>query len=65
MPAGLFAQLNLKEGDAVRISQDSTQVVMPATLQKGLAEGVIRLSAATEASALMGEMFGTLTVERA
>ncbi len=65
LPAGLFAQLNLKEGDAVRISQDSTQVVMPATLQKGLAEGVIRLSAATEASALMGEMFGTLTVERA
>lgn len=65
LPAGLFAQLNLKEGDAVRISQDSTQVVMPATLLKGMAEGVIRLSAATEASALMGEMFGTLTVERA
>lgn len=65
LPAGLFAQLNLNEGDAVRVAQGSTQVVMPATLQKGLAEGVVRVSAATEASALLGEMFGTLTVERA
>lgn len=65
IPAGLFAQLNLKEGDAVRVTQNSAQVVMPATMQKGLAEGVVRISAGTEASALLGEMFGTLTVERA
>ena len=38
---------------------------MPATLQKGLVEGVVRVSAATEASALLGEMFGSLIVERA
>ena len=65
LPAGLFAQLNLKEGDAVRITQNDSQVVMPATLQKGLVEGVVRVSAATEASALLGEMFGSLIVERA
>lgn len=65
LPAGLFAELNLKEGDAVRVTQNSSQVVMPATMQKGLAEGVVRVSAGTEAGALLGEMFGTLTVERA
>lgn len=65
LPAGLFAELNLKEGDAVRVTQNSAQVVMPATMQKGLAEGVVRVSAGTEAGALLGEMFGTLTVERA
>ena len=64
LAAGLFEQLNLKEGDAVRVTQDGAQVVMPATLQKELPEGVVRVSAATEASALLGSMFGTLTVER-
>ena len=64
LPTGLFEQLNLKEGDAVRVTQDGAQVVMPATLQKDLPQSVVRVSAATEASALLGGMFGTLTVER-
>ena len=40
-------------------------VTLPATEEKGLADGVVRVSAATIASAQLGAMFGLLTVERA
>ena len=64
LPKNLFDEMNLKEGDAVRVSQGESQVVMPATLEKDLVDGVIRLSAATPASSLLGSMFGLLTLER-
>ena len=64
LPKKLFEEMNLKEGDAIRISQGESQVVMPATLEKELVDGVIRLSAATPASSLLGSMFGLLTLER-
>jgi NADH-quinone oxidoreductase subunit G len=64
LPKKLFDEMNLKEGDAIRISQGESQVVMPATLEKDLVDGVIRLSAATPASSLLGSMFGLLTLER-
>ena len=64
LPKKLFEEMNLKEGDAIRISQGESQVVMPATLEKDLVDGVIRLSAATPASSLLGSMFGLLTLER-
>ncbi|SMC51955.1 NADH-quinone oxidoreductase subunit NuoG [Polynucleobacter kasalickyi] len=64
VPRKLFEEMNLKEGDAVRISQGESQVVMPVTLESELVDGVIRLSAATPASALLGSMFGQLTLER-
>jgi NADH-quinone oxidoreductase subunit G len=65
LASGLFAQLGLKEGDLVKVSQDSLSVVMPATEEKGLADGVVRVSAGTVASAQLGAMFGLLTLERA
>ena len=64
LPKKLFEEMNLKEGDAIRISQGESKVVMPATLEKELVDGVIRLSAATPASSLLGSMFGLLTLER-
>ena len=64
IPRKLFEEMNLKEGEAVRVSQGASQVVMPVTLESELADGTIRLSAATPASALLGSMFGQLTLER-
>ena len=64
MPSSLFMQMGLKEGDAVKVSQSGLTVTMPATEEKTLADGVVRLSAATSVSAQLGSMFGLLTVER-
>ena len=61
----LFAQYGLKEGDAIKVTQGNHSVVMPATLQKGLASGVVRIATGTPASAELGSSFGELIVERA
>ena len=61
----LFAELGLKEGDAVRISQGALSVDMPATLEENLATGAVRVSAGTSASAKLGPMFGPITVSKA
>ena len=61
----LFADLGLKEGDAVRITQGNLTVDMPATLEANLAANTVRVSAGTAASAKLGSMFGPLTVTKA
>ena len=60
-----FAELGLKEGDAVRVTQDSHSVDMPATLEVNLAPGAVRISAGTMASAKLGSMFGPVTISKA
>jgi NADH-quinone oxidoreductase subunit G len=60
----LFAQYGLKEGDAIKVTQGNHSVVMPATLQKGLASGVVRIATGTPVSAELGSSFGELIVER-
>jgi NADH-quinone oxidoreductase subunit G len=61
----LFADLGLKEGDAVRVTQGSSAVDMPATLEPNLAANTIRVSAGTAASSKLGSMFGPVTVTKA
>ena len=61
----LFADLGLKEGDAVRVTQGSSSVDMPATLEPNLAANTIRVSAGTAASSKLGSMFGPVTVTKA
>ena len=58
----LFNELGLKEGDAVRVTQGSRSVDLPATLEANLASGTVRISAGTMASAQLGSMFGPVTV---
>jgi NADH-quinone oxidoreductase subunit G len=60
----LFSELGLKEGDIVRVTQDSQSVDLPATLEVNLASGAIRVSAGTLASTKLGSMFGPLTVSK-
>jgi NADH-quinone oxidoreductase subunit G len=62
--AKTFAELNLKEGDLVSITQGGNAVQMPAMLESQLASGCVRISATTPASALLGAMFGAVTVSR-
>jgi NADH-quinone oxidoreductase subunit G len=62
--AKTFAELNLKENDLVAVTQGAKTVQMPAMLEAHLADGCIRMSAATAASASLGAMFGALTVSR-
>ncbi|MBU3541559.1 NADH-quinone oxidoreductase subunit NuoG [Polynucleobacter sp. UB-Tiil-W10] len=61
----LFSELGLKEGDAVRVTQGSQSVDMPATLEVNLAPGAVRISAGTMASANLGSMFGPVTISKA
>ncbi len=61
----LFDELGLKEGDAVQVSQGNHSVAIPATLEVNLAEGAVRISAGTVASAKLGSMFGPVTVIKA
>ena len=60
----LFTELGLKEGDAIRVSQGSQSVDMPAILEANLASGTVRISAGTMASAKLGSMFGPVTVSK-
>jgi NADH-quinone oxidoreductase subunit G len=61
----LFSELGLKEGEAVRVSQGSQSVDMPATLEVNLAPSAVRISAGTMASAKLGSMNGPITVSKA
>jgi len=61
----LFSELGLKEGDAVRVSQDGQSVDLPATLEANLASGAVRISAGTMASMKLGSMYGPITVSKA
>jgi NADH-quinone oxidoreductase subunit G len=69
LPAALFDQLGLKEGDAVRVSQGeavgSGSVIAPAVRDAKLAHNVVHVPAATPASAALGSLFGELLVEKA
>ena len=59
-----FSELNLKEGDVVRITQADKSVEMPAMLETQLASGCVRISSTTTASSALGPMFGAVTVSR-
>ncbi|QWE17403.1 NADH-quinone oxidoreductase subunit NuoG [Polynucleobacter sp. AP-Nino-20-G2] len=61
----LFTELGLKEGDAVRVTQSGQSLDLPATLEANLANGAVRISAGTAASAKLGSMFGPVTVSKA
>ena len=65
LPAALFDGLGIAEGDAVRVTQGEYAVTMPATRDLKLAPNVVRVSAATPASAQLASLFGELLVEKA
>ncbi|RKP57463.1 NADH-quinone oxidoreductase subunit NuoG [Pararobbsia silviterrae] len=65
LPSALYERLGLKNGDAVRVRQGDLSVTLPAVLDNNLPANVVRVPAATTASAQLGGMFGELVVEKA
>jgi len=63
--SNLFAQLGIKEGDTVKVTQGGGSAVASATQECILADNVVRVSAGTALAAQLGAMNGSLTVERA
>ncbi|AKM31869.1 NADH-quinone oxidoreductase subunit G [Pandoraea faecigallinarum] len=65
LPAALFDSLGLAKGDAVRVRQGDAVVTLPAVRSETLPANVVRVPAATPASAALGAMFGEISVEKA
>ena len=57
----LFAQL----GNRVKVTQGKGSAVLAAHADATLAEGTVRIAAGHPATAALGAMFGTVTVEKA
>jgi NADH-quinone oxidoreductase subunit G len=64
LPAALWHELGLRDGEQVCIVQGSGQAVLPARLDATLAEGTVRVPAGHPATAALGAMSGVLTVTR-
>ena len=60
----LFAQLNLVSGEKIRISQGKGAAVLYAAVDDKLPDNCVRVAAGHPATAALGAMFGTLTLER-
>jgi NADH-quinone oxidoreductase subunit G len=65
IPVDQFASLGLVNGDIVKVSQSGQSILLPASVDKGLPAGVVRIAAGHPATAALAALFGTLTVERA
>jgi NADH-quinone oxidoreductase subunit G len=65
IPPALWAQLGLSDGDRVRVSQGQGHAVLAARRDDSLASTAVRVSAGHPATAALGAMFGSLSVEKA
>jgi NADH-quinone oxidoreductase subunit G len=63
LPSALWRSLGLTPGDAVRVSQGATAVVLPAREDASLAANAVRIAAGHASTATLGAMFGPITVE--
>ncbi len=64
LPEGLFSELGLAEGEAVRVIQPEGEAVLPACRDTALAGNVIRLATGHAATAMLGPIGGPIRVER-
>jgi len=65
LPSALFAELGLKPGDPVRVSQGEQVLIIAAVEEPSLARGTVRIPAGLADTATLGAMFGALGVSRA
>jgi NADH-quinone oxidoreductase subunit G len=63
--ASVWDRLGLSAGAAVRVSQGNASAVLPARLEPSLAANAVRVPAGHPATAMLGAMFGELSVEKA
>jgi NADH-quinone oxidoreductase subunit G len=60
-----LVNLGLQNGDRVKVSQGSASVSLTVAVDDKLPKGVVRVAAGHRATAALGAMFGSITVERA
>ena len=65
MNAATLAHLGVAAGDRVKATGSAGSATLPAALDGGLADGVVRIAAAHVDTVALGAMFGALTVEKA
>ena len=64
VPAALWQQLGLNEGESVRVSQDAGHVELKVKRDATLAADTVRVPAGHPDTASLGEMFGTVQLQR-
>ena len=62
IPAALWAQLGLREGDVVRVSQGLATADLPARLNATLAANTVRVPSGTAQTRTLGAMFGAISI---
>jgi NADH-quinone oxidoreductase subunit G len=62
IPAALWAQLGLHDGDAVRVSQGLATADLPARLDSTLAANTVRVPSGTVHTRTLGAMFGAVSL---
>ncbi len=60
-----LAELGLENGGAARVKQGEAQAQLTVELDNGVPAGCVRVAAAHLSTAMLGEMFGQISVERA
>jgi NADH-quinone oxidoreductase subunit G len=60
-----LSKLGVQEGALVKVSQGQGNINLPVNVDNKLPDGVARVAASLAATAALGAMFGTITVERA
>ena len=65
LPIALWQQLGLQDGAMVRVTQGDGATVLLARLDASLAENTVRVPAGHLGTAMLGPMFGAITVEKA
>ncbi len=65
MNASELQKLGVRSGDAVKVNQGNATVRLVAQTNDSMPAGTVRLAAGHPATAGLGAMFGTITVERA
>jgi len=62
IPAPVWAQLGLRDGDVVRVSQGLAAADLPARLDTTLAANTVRVPSGTAKTRTLGAMFGAITL---
>jgi NADH-quinone oxidoreductase subunit G len=65
MAAKHLSEMNLVDGDMVKVQHEGNSVLLPVAIAKGLPVGVVKIAAGHAATASLGTMFGSIIVERA
>ncbi len=63
--SALWRRLGLQPGDSVRVTQGPASATLPAREDATLADNALRVAAGHPSTAMLGAMFGAITVERA